>query len=781
MKGSLRSLSVLFLSTRPRRFRNAAAWLVPIAVIGLAVYWRALTEIRPFDRDFHATVALDLAISDAYCGQPGRIASGTQQLIGRSLADDPSLMHVSFPELLRQRAAPWPRYCDAIDHPFINNENSTMLLMDAVLRVAPQSTPAGLGLALTALKVLPLLLFAFVLLTAGSSPVAAIAVLLIGLDIQADLEAFRYSIYGFLVPMLLLMTSVYVVSLSSDWTGRLGGALVTVAVAGFLTGFAANLRTSHLPVYLAMFLLYAVLAVRRMHASRSRWGFVIGAAVLFAGAYALFGRTFIARITPPVGTANNYTHHPIMHPIVLALGVPRHRLAVREGIEWDDMVGPTLAHRMIPDAEYLGRDYEHALLLYYVKLWMLYPSEMRNLYRHKFQLAGTGMFEPLTKAEHQGISWALPRLVRITDGRTLLEIYAIVFVASILRYYYTRRPLAAAVSFLALAGILLFLESAIIMSRFFLTYHAYLLFFTAFTTLLIIQMAVEIAAASVHRLYRGKTREDVATSVAADQLQNRTIADFGEQWTTYVDNSGYYGSAALFDDVFSPFLSASDLKETLIAEIGSGSGRWVRVFLDAGATHVVALEPSAAIDVLRGAFASEPNRVELLHLAGDRLPPRGDRDYVFSIGVLHHIPDPGPVCRAAMGALKPGATLGVWLYGREGNEAYLALFGALHGITRRLPHRGLALLSWILGWGLEAYIAACRVLPLPLRAYASNVLAKLSRDKRRLVIYDQLNPAYAKYYTRDEALALLEQAGFEDVRVHHRHGYSWTVVGRRPS
>lgn len=48
------------------------------------------------------------------------------------------------------------------------------------------------------------------------------------------------------------------------------------------------------------------------------------------------------------------------------------------------------------------------------------------------------------------------------------------------------------------------------------------------------------------------------------------------------------------------------------------------------------------------------------------------------------------------------------------------------------------------------------------------------------MIYDQLNPAYAKYYRRDEARALLEDAGFQDVRLHHRHGYSWTVLGTHP-
>jgi hypothetical protein len=55
----------------------------------------------------------------------------------------------------------------------------------------------------------------------------------------------------------------------------------------------------------------------------------------------------------------------------------------------------------------------------------------------------------------------------------------------------------------------------------------------------------------------------------------------------------------------------------------------------------------------------------------------------------------------------------------------------------------------------------------------------MSPHKRRLAIYDQLNPAYAKYYTREEAAALLAAAGFVDIRLHHRHGYSWSVIGTK--
>jgi hypothetical protein len=63
----------------------------------------------------------------------------------------------------------------------------------------------------------------------------------------------------------------------------------------------------------------------------------------------------------------------------------------------------------------------------------------------------------------------------------------------------------------------------------------------------------------------------------------------------------------------------------------------------------------------------------------------------------------------------------------------------------------------------------------------TNVFGKLSRQHRSLVIYDQLCPAYARYYKQAEARSLFEHAGFRDVRLHHRHGYSWTVIGTKPA
>ncbi|TMA36579.1 MAG: hypothetical protein E6J79_13010 [Deltaproteobacteria bacterium] len=99
---------------------------------------------------------------------------------------------------------------------------------------------------------------------------------------------------------------------------------------------------------------------------------------------------------------------------------------------------------------------------------------------------------------------------------------------------------------------------------------------------------------------------------------------------------------------------------------------------------------------------------------------------------------------------------------------------------RILPHRALAAMVRGIDLALVCYMALCRVLPLPLHDYLENVVGRFTPEKRRLVIYDQLNPTHVHYHSREEAERLLTASGFVDVRLHHRRRYSWSVVGRKP-
>ena len=274
--------------------------------------------------------------------------------------------------------------------------------------------------------------------------------------------------------------------------------------------------------------------------------------------------------------------------------------------------------------------------------------------------------------------------------------------------------------------------------------------------------------------------ESEPTSTASAQgTDEKTIAGFGRQWTAYTENEGYYGSVDCLKDIFGPLLDFTAVEGKDVAEIGSGSGRIVNMLLDVGAKSVVAVEPSEAFEVLTENTINRKDRVRLVHGRGESIADFSNLDLVVSIGVLHHIVDPNPVVASAYSALRPGGKMLIWLYGCEGNELYLSLATPMRAVTTRLPHALLSVLSHLLCVALNIYVYLCQFVPLPMRSYMQNHIAKLDYSQRQLTIYDQLNPAYAKYYPQSQARQLLERHGFKNVALFHRHGYSWTVVGEK--
>lgn len=261
-------------------------------------------------------------------------------------------------------------------------------------------------------------------------------------------------------------------------------------------------------------------------------------------------------------------------------------------------------------------------------------------------------------------------------------------------------------------------------------------------------------------------------------IQEKVIEEFGEQWTKFTGNTGYYASVEMLKDHLGDLEPITIFKDKKVAEIGSGTGRIVNMLLAAGAKEVVAIEPSEAMTVLKENTKADASKIVYLQERGDTWSNPG-LDLICSIGVLHHIHDPVPTVKNAYLNLKSGGKLIVWLYGKEGNELYLAFANVLRNITPKLPHWFLNCLVLILLPFLNLYVFFCKHFSMPMKSYMLDHIAKLDTASRKITIYDQLNPTWAKYYTRKEAESLLKDNGFNDVRLFHRHGYSWTVVGTK--
>lgn len=264
------------------------------------------------------------------------------------------------------------------------------------------------------------------------------------------------------------------------------------------------------------------------------------------------------------------------------------------------------------------------------------------------------------------------------------------------------------------------------------------------------------------------------------ELTLKTIQDFGEQFNRYTKNVGYYASLECLQDILGPSMNLDDVKSKTVAEIGSGAGRIVNMLIEAGASQVTAVEPSHAFDVIRKNTEKYKDRIRYLNCTGDKIPANLDLDTIVSLGVIHHIPDPDPVLKACHAALKSNGKLVIWLYGHEGNELYLFIAHTLRFFTKHMPHFMLNYFARLMALMALIYGKVCELFPfIPMHKYFTGHYNKLDFENKVLTTYDQLNPAYAKYYTREEALDVVKRAGFKDVKIWSRHSYSWIVSGTK--
>jgi SAM-dependent methyltransferase len=271
-------------------------------------------------------------------------------------------------------------------------------------------------------------------------------------------------------------------------------------------------------------------------------------------------------------------------------------------------------------------------------------------------------------------------------------------------------------------------------------------------------------------------------SLAAEAVKRRTGESFAYEWEHFgADREEWERN---FRDYMRP-LRPEDFEGLLVLDVGCGSGRHSRQAAAAGA-RVVAADLGASIDVARGNL---PPEVMTVQADAERLPFAHESfDFVMSIGVLHHLPDPEAALRAIVPFARPGGRVHVYLYWQPPiawHRTVLRGVTAVRRVTVRLPHRVLHALCY----PLAAVLFGGVVLPyrflrrrprlgrlagaFPLKTYADYPFMVCVNDQ-----FDRFSAPLENRYTADEVRAMLERAGLEDVQVIANHG--WIGDGRRP-
>ena len=232
------------------------------------------------------------------------------------------------------------------------------------------------------------------------------------------------------------------------------------------------------------------------------------------------------------------------------------------------------------------------------------------------------------------------------------------------------------------------------------------------------------------------------------------VASFGRQWNRY-DVARDEEDEAVFR--VKTGIDPRDLKGKLVLDAGCGGGRYALLAGRHGA-RVVGVDLSAAVEKAATLCAGWPG-VAIVQADLLELPlAEATFDVAFSIGVLHHSPDPRRAFAQVAARVKPGGRLAVWLY-RRNTPPQEVLNTALRAVTTRLPPRV-----------LEPICAGLGVLGgVPVLNQTLNKLANFSNHPdwtlRVCDSFDWYAPRYQSHHTSDELERWFTEEGFEDLAV----------------
>ena len=271
-------------------------------------------------------------------------------------------------------------------------------------------------------------------------------------------------------------------------------------------------------------------------------------------------------------------------------------------------------------------------------------------------------------------------------------------------------------------------------------------------------------------------------------IDQETVRDFGEEWRRF-DQSGVTRSEMerMFGEYFAVFPWDALPADAEGFDAGCGSGRWAALMAPlVGRLHCLDAS-GTALAVARSQLAHLGN-VDFTEAPIDAMPlADNSQDFGYSLGVLHHLPDPAAGLAACVRKLKPGAPMQVYIYYAFDNKPlWFAVLWRVSDWIRRAVSKApfavksvlaeifAALIYWPLARGARfAERQGRNVANWPLSAYRWRSYYSIRTDA-----LDRFGTRLEHRLTRAQITAMMEKAGLRDIRFSDAVPF-WCASGRK--
>ena len=270
-------------------------------------------------------------------------------------------------------------------------------------------------------------------------------------------------------------------------------------------------------------------------------------------------------------------------------------------------------------------------------------------------------------------------------------------------------------------------------------------------------------------------------STRESESKSKTSKSFAYEWEKFSKMLPEWKKN--FDFYFQPIKDKDYLKGKTILEIGCGKGRHT-FYASQVAEEVVAVDFGRAVDV---AMLNNSDAKNIYFIQADiyNLPFRNNFfDFVFSIGVLHHLPTPEQGFNKILNLLKSGGGVLIYVYHSFSKMTFkyylLKPVNLFRTLTTKISYNSLYILCYPIAF--LSYIIL--ILPYklffrriikegwPLGAYADYPFQVILNDT-----FDRFSAPIENRYSKEQIAKWYKNAGLRDINI--LGGSGWRVFGEK--